>query len=463
MVMKMNLRAKFPRTFKFLLLLGDLFWICFGAYLPFLLLLDQQTLSRDLSIYYEILPLLLISSGILLNINNMLSLVRKEFGQIFVGLLVFVFELYIVVMASNFFFRFFTYPRSVLLMAMLLQYILLAGWNFFCWRLEKKCVVPKNVLIVGNDDLCEAVISRIRMLTSLNYHTKFTCEKFSHMVTERSNDLIDLIIVMPGVELKSKDEILHYCQARGKQVMLVPDVYELFCYGIELDQIDDIPVFRAKYLKPTFERRVVKRGFDLLVAGIGLLILWPLFLAAALAVKATSRGPVLYSQIRVGRDEEEFRVYKFRSMVQNAEATTGPVLAAKNDTRITPVGRFLRATRLDELPQLFNVIKGDMSIVGPRPERPVFVEQFKKEIPGYGYRHNVKPGITGMAQVYGKYNTTARDKLIYDLIYIQNCSVITDLTLIIQTIRVLVTKSSTAGVENNHGTVQVGEYQVHRL
>ena len=145
-------------------------------------------------------------------------------------------------------------------------------------------------------------------------------------------------------------------------------------------------------------------------------------------------------------DDARASHYKFRSMRQDAEALSGPVLAGEDDPRITRAGRVLRAMRLDELPQLINVLKGDMSIVGPRPERPFFVEQFKAEIPEYEYRHNVRPGITGMAQVNGKYNTTVYDKLVYDLMYVQKCDIFTDLVILVQTVRVLFIKSSTEGV-----------------
>ena len=168
-------------------------------------------------------------------------------------------------------------------------------------------------------------------------------------------------------------------------------------------------------------------------------------LLTAIAIKIGDPGPVFYSQIRTGRYNQPFKVYKFRTMKVDAEKYSGPMLATENDPRITKLGRFLRAVRLDELPQIWNVLIGDMSIVGPRPERPFFVEKYVKEMPEYAYRHNVKPGITGMAQVYGKYNTTAFDKLVYDLMYIQKCSLITDLTIIIQTVRVLFSKSATEG------------------
>ena len=197
----------------------------------------------------------------------------------------------------------------------------------------------------------------------------------------------------------------------------------------------------------TAEQRVLKRILDIAVAVTALIILSPVILITAVMIKLDSKGPVLYSQERVGLYGKTFFVHKFRSMKQDAEAKCGPVLAAEGDPRITKFGRFMRATRLDELPQLFNVLKGEMSIVGPRPERPFFVKQFIAQKPEYDYRHNVKPGITGLAQIAGKYNTSAYDKPIYDLLYIQDVSVKTDLMIMLQTFKVLLTKSSTEGVQ----------------
>lgn len=204
---------------------------------------------------------------------------------------------------------------------------------------------------------------------------------------------------------------------------------------------------RITRLLLTVEQKILKRMLDIAVSIPAIIILLPLMALTAIAIKADSRGPVIYSQERVGQYGKTFKVYKFRSMKQDAEAQSGPVLAKEGDSRITKVGRFIRATRIDELPQLFNVLKGEMSIVGPRPERPFFVEQFIKEKPEYAYRHNVKPGITGLAQIAGKYNTTAYDKLIYDLIYIQEVSIKTDLIIMLQTLKVLITKESTEGVK----------------
>ena len=204
----------------------------------------------------------------------------------------------------------------------------------------------------------------------------------------------------------------------------------------------------------------MKRTLDILVALIGFVCALPFMAVTAIAIKLGDPGPVLYSQVRTGRDGREFRIYKFRTMRVDAEKHSGPMLAQEHDPRITRLGRFLRAVRLDELPQIWNVLNGDMSIVGPRPERPFFVEQFVQEMPEYAYRHNVKPGITGLAQVYGKYNTTPFDKLVYDLMYIQNCSLRTDLTIIIQTVMVLFTKSATEGTGVKNKDINIDDYSV---
>ncbi len=199
----------------------------------------------------------------------------------------------------------------------------------------------------------------------------------------------------------------------------------------------------------------LKRLLDVAIGGAALLLAAPIMLATAVAIKIDSPGPVFFQQTRVGRYGRAFACFKFRSMYVDAEQrkaellgqneADGPVFKIRHDPRITRVGRFIRATRIDELPQLFNVIIGNMSIVGPRPERLFFVEKLKKELPEYIHRSNVKPGITGMAQVYGKYSTTPYSKLVYDLIYIQHCNVVTDLALMLKTFRVLFFKSH-AGV-----------------
>ncbi|MFC1510675.1 sugar transferase [Candidatus Omnitrophota bacterium] len=195
----------------------------------------------------------------------------------------------------------------------------------------------------------------------------------------------------------------------------------------------------------SFVRRTyntVKRVFDVVSSIAGFIILSPILLIVALMVKLTSKGPILYSQVRVGLDGAFFRIYKFRTMRVDAEDKTGPIWAAINDNRLTPIGAFLRKAHLDELPQLINVLRSEMSVIGPRPERPKFVEEFEKTIPHYAKRLTVKPGITGLAQVWHRYDTNIEDvkkKLKYDLLYIKKICFWTDFNIILRTFRVVIT------------------------
>lgn len=194
------------------------------------------------------------------------------------------------------------------------------------------------------------------------------------------------------------------------------------------------------FVRKTYE--LAKRIADAVISILGLIILFPLLLVTALLVKLTSRGPIMYSQTRVGRNGEHFEIYKFRTMKVDAEKETGPVWAAEKDSRLTPIGDILRKLHVDEIPQFINVIRGEMSIIGPRPERPVFVEQFKKIIPDYEKRLYIKPGITGLAQVWHRYDETIQDvkkKVKYDLLYIKKMCFWADMNICLRTCRVILT------------------------
>lgn len=220
------------------------------------------------------------------------------------------------------------------------------------------------------------------------------------------------------------------------RVRIVPSAYEAMMRMTTVESLGDVAVVR---LVTEADRitTAIKRGVDLFVALLSLILLAPLMLVVAILIKLTSPGPAIFAQERVGRYGRTFTVYKFRTMVPNAEAQTGPVLSnGKQDARLTPLGSRLRAFRIDEIPQLWNVVRGEMSLVGPRPERPVFVEQFVQEAPIYAKRHEVRPGITGLAQICGGYHTDWRDKLRFDLIYVSHQSLWLDVSIMLRTIRV---------------------------
>lgn len=202
----------------------------------------------------------------------------------------------------------------------------------------------------------------------------------------------------------------------------------------------------------TVEQRFIKRIVDIICSLLLIILSSPFMLITAILVKCYDGGPVLYKQVRCTRDMQEFKILKFRSMRTDAEKDGIARLASKNDSRITPIGKFIRKVRIDELPQLFNILKGEMSFIGPRPERPEIIKQYQEEMPEFTFRTKVKAGLAGYAQVYGKYNTTPYDKLKLDLFYIENYSIWLDLKLMLLTLKILFQPDSTEGVEENQIT-----------
>lgn len=389
------------------------------------------------------------------NIYGLFSLVRKRLSEIFLNLIVAILNIYIAALAVTFFLRDFEYSRMVIIYSAVFGFIFLALWQYVMHKIEVKHLPHLKIFAAADKKEQVKLKNKIRKTYGLEESSlKFiSMDNTSNNINIDEKDTIskieisDIVIIGESLPLEVKEHILCIANEKKKMIILVPTLYEISCSKMYLWQIDDLPTQRVSRMLLTLEQRILKRALDIVVAVTSLILLSPIMLITAIIVKLDSPGQIIYSQVRVGRFGKQFKVHKFRSMKQDAEAKTGPVLAGENDPRITKFGHFMRAIRLDELPQLFNVLKGEMSIVGPRPERPFFVEQFVKEKPEYAYRHNVKPGITGLAQIAGKYNTTAYDKLVYDLIYIQNVSVIYDLTLMLQTLKVLITKESTEGVK----------------
>ncbi len=438
----------FPMSQKLVLLLGDM-GIVVSVYLfVTTVILVRGSLISNFDLYQGMLPVQVILTGLLFNINGLYTIERKRFAEILLSVAVSMIQMLVLMMALTFFIREFALSRGVLLWCAGMDFVLLAIWRHLLWRYVRAHQNTRGVMLIGSEEECQHVYHRMKQQPQLAMELRSVCTDLKNSDWETAAEQVDVLIICPDIRLKDKAKIVHYCNLHEKQALLIPNAYEVFCSGMTLDKIDDVPVFRPQRLRLTLEQRSLKRILDIVVALLGFLAALPFMLLTVIAIKIFDPGPVFYSQERSGRYEKAFKVYKFRTMRVDAEKLSGPMLAQENDPRITRLGAFLRAVRLDELPQIWNVLVGDMSIVGPRPERPFFVEQFKQEIPEYVYRMNVKPGITGLAQVYGKYNTTAYDKLIYDLVYIQNAGIRTDLTIIIQTVRVLFQKSATEGVHD---------------
>ena len=257
-------------------------------------------------------------------------------------------------------------------------------------------------------------------------------------------------VIIGDVPAHERNALMKYCFAIGVRTYTVPKISDILLRSSEELNIFDSPLYLSRNEGVHFEQRVAKRLMDLVCSGIGLILTLPFFIIIAISIKLTDGGPVFYKQTRLTKWGHPFEIYKFRTMVQDAEKM-GAQLASEHDPRILPIGRLLRATRLDELPQLINVLKGEMSMVGPRPERPELAAEIEKEIPEFSYRLKVKAGLTGYAQIYGKYNTTSYDKLKLDLTYIQNYSMWLDLKLMILTPKIMFMKESTEGVKKDGG------------
>lgn len=254
------------------------------------------------------------------------------------------------------------------------------------------------------------------------------------------------IFISPVIPEEAKNRMISKAIAMNKEIYLLPNLYNISMIKTEIVQFDDTPALRMRRFSLNRMQRFFKRTLDITVSAIGIIITSPIMLAAAIAIKIDSPGSIIYKQERVTIYGKAFNLYKFRTMISNAEEKTGAVLAIEKDPRITNVGRILRRYRIDELPQFMNVLSGSMSIVGPRPERPVFVEEFRKEIDCYDKRFLVKAGITGLAQVLGRYDTAVKDKILYDLLYIKRYSFFLDIKLILQSIKIVFVKESSQGV-----------------
>lgn len=260
-------------------------------------------------------------------------------------------------------------------------------------------------------------------------------------------------VFLCGVCSHERNQILKYCVANGISAYVIPRIGDVIMSGGKRMHLFHLPLLRVERYNPSPEFLFFKRLFDIVASVVVILLANPLMLACAIAVKVQDGGPVFYRQSRLTKDGREFKMLKFRSMRTDAEADgVARLSTGENDNRITPVGRYIRALRIDELPQLFNILGGSMSIVGPRPERPEIVKQYEQELPEFNLRLQAKAGLTGYAQVYGKYNSSPYDKLKMDLMYIANPSIIEDLKIIFATIKILFSTDSTEGVVKGNST-----------
>ena len=359
---------------------------------------------------------------------------------------------------SMFFFTDANFPRTVILIFGVADFFLVSAWRLYVRTLVERRIL--RVLVVGEDiEPAQEIIGHIDKspwmglrIVGLVGRDKTTLDggDFGYPVLGDVEEIADIIsrYDIEQVIFASKESWKNHVlgslnriqERRPLRIAILPSIYE-----IVIGKLDHVNVYDAPLIEVTRNpneplERFLKRTVDVLLSSFCLILMFPLLPIIALAIKLSSSGSVFYLQERVGFGGKRFRLLKFRSMIEDAEKSSGEIYATVEDPRVTPVGRLLRRFRIDELPQLVNVVKGDMSFVGPRPERPKFVEDFEAVLPGYNERHKVKPGITGLAQVRSYYDTAVENKLKYDLAYIYNHSFSLDLLIMLETIKVVLVR-----------------------
>ena len=265
-------------------------------------------------------------------------------------------------------------------------------------------------------------------------------------------------VFMSGIHSHDRNVILKYCVENNIGIFVIPRIGDTIMSGAYPMHMFHLPMLKVGRYHPQPEYLFIKRLLDIVISAVALVVLSPIFLVTAIAIKATDHGPVFYKQIRLTKDGKEFGILKFRSMRVDAEKDgVARLSSGDHDDRITPVGKVIRACRMDELPQLLNILRGELSIVGPRPERPEIAAQYCEEMPEFSLRLQAKAGLTGYAQIYGKYNTTPYDKLVMDLMYIAHPSIVEDLKIMFATVKILFMPESTEGISEGQTTAMSGE------
>jgi len=448
----MGTRVK-RRFVGLLLAVADLIVLYGGYLIAFLILFGRDIPQRNWDAFMLLAPWLGLAAIIIFNFFDLYANTnRRSYDNFLYSILLSSGLLLIVMVAVSFWVRGFAMPRSVILLGTVIVTLLILLVRSIVWYMQFKMNGKKRVLIVTSSmengkKVMEKVFEHVKGWFEIR--AVVTADK-KEMIAEHIAQ-IDVVLITPELTGEQKAEIMSYSSRYMKEVLLVPELYELFLMGAEAQQIDDMLVFSVLPPNLSSGELLIKRVMDIVISAILLLVLSPLMLALLILIPLTSKGSPIYLQVRIGKDGKPYTIYKFRTMVKDAEEMTGPVLASEDDPRITRLGRWLRPLRIDELPQLYNVLKGDMSLVGPRPERPHFMKRYKNEYPDYLYRVAVKPGITGLAQVKAKYSTTAEEKLRYDLMYIRNYTLLLDVKLLFQTLIVVLRGAQAKGVsKTNH-------------
>jgi len=430
---------------KWLVALVDISLVNLGLYIAFVIV-SGEVQGFQLEPLIFLLPLVSLATVFLFSSLGLYSHQRSGFTAILRALITGVIGLTLLSILFAFWTRAFIFERNIFLFAPLIQFALLLGWRILYWRMELWIHGQKKLLVIGNRDEVNQALEKLMLLP------KGMFEVIKVLEPEKIDDFYswlpqsEAVMVAGSLDMEQKNRVVRECFESNREVFIVPDLYEIILTRSQMTQVHDTPVIECREMQLTGLHMASKRAFDLALALAALPVALVLLAVAAPAVRFSSPGPVIFSQERVGYRGRVFTLYKLRTMIVDAENESGPVFTSEEDDRVTGVGRFLRATRLDELPQLYNVLRGDLSFVGPRPERPYFVENFEREMPEYKLRHLVKPGITGLAQVAGHYATNTHDKLRYDLYYVTDYSLLMDFRILLLTVPTLFNREAARGL-----------------
>ena len=339
-----------------------------------------------------------------------------------------------------------------LLAVLIMQTIVGLLWSLWANReFFMKRRPPRTAIIYCKDEELQALYS------TPHFSKKYKICKTIRYAGGNVDDLLDQLedmeaLFAAGIPAAVENDLAIFCIELGIKGYFVPQLGDILMAGAKYMPAFHLPVLMVRRAGRRNEYRLVKRLLDIALSLTGLLVASPIMLVTALCIKLEDHGPVFYKQTRLTKNGREFDILKFRSMTVNAEQDGVARLAGSNDPRITKVGKFIRACRIDELPQIINILAGDMSIVGPRPERPEIAQEYEKTLPGFALRLQAKAGLTGQAQIYGRYNTEPYTKLQMDLMYINQMSLLYDLRLILATVKVLFMKESTQGIAEGQMT-----------
>ena len=428
---------------------------------------DPNIPHLPMSMYMQALPFLIVAYIFLYNQfglyrSKRLGGRRKELVNIIysnlAGFIIFVSVLYIINQND--------FARSMLAIFMVVNIVLETLMRniirYILHFIRKKGYNKKYLLLVGYSKSAEEYIRRIRLNPQWGYEVcgilddrvpagtmlrgvKVLGRIANLDVILPENKIVEIAITLPLDEYSKLERIVAKCEKSGVHTQFIPDYNRVIPSRPIMEDMEGLPVINIRNVPLAFtENRIIKRLIDIVGSVILMILFSPIMLVSVIAVKLSSEGPVIYKQERVGLHNRTFMMYKFRTMEMQKESEEKNYWTVRNDPRVTSVGKVLRGTSMDELPQLFNILKGDMSIVGPRPERPQFVEKFKEEIPRYMIKHQVRPGLTGWAQVNGlRGDTSIKDRIKYDIYYIENWSLLFDIRIMFMTVfRGLINKNA---------------------